>query len=196
MSHTPALAHRPLAEQIAALSGILRDIPALAALLDALPEGVWLGAGAVCQPVWNLAAGHPWRRGLKDIDVLFFDPDDLTGASEAALATRLAPHLPPELPPDVVNVARVHTWYEATFGRAIPPYPDIGASVATWPTFVSAVAVRGAITPADVIAPFGLADLFAGVVRPNTVLVSQAAYEAKVARWREWWPALDIHPWP
>jgi len=195
MTNIRSLAHRPLADQVDALAGILRGIPALCSLLDALPGGAWIGAGVVCQPVWNLAAGHPWRRGLKDIDVLFFDPDDHAGEAEEALAAKLAPILPGDLPLDIVNVARVHTWYEAMFGRAIAPYPDIGSSVATWPTFASSVVVRGAVTPEEVIAPFGMADLFGQVVRANRVLVSQEAYEAKVARWAEWWPELEIHPW-
>jgi len=174
---------------------MLHSIPELSRLLHALPEGVWIGAGSICQPFWNLSAGHPWRRGLKDLDVLFFDPDDMTSGSEDALAADLADHFPEDLPPDVVNVARVHIWYEAEFGKAISPYPTIAASIATWPTFASSIAVRGDLTPEDVIAPFGLTDLLSGVIRPNTVLIPRAVYEAKVARWAQWWPELDIHPW-
>jgi hypothetical protein len=34
------------------------------------------------------------------------------------------------------------------------------------------------------------------VVRPNAKLVSQAAYQAKVERWRQMWPRLTVLPWP
>jgi len=47
-----------------------------------------------------------------------------------------------------------------------------------------------------VCAPFGLADLFAMVVRPNTTLIPRSVYEAKVARWRRIWPHLTVLPWP
>ena len=46
-----------------------------------------------------------------------------------------------------------------------------------------------------IVAPFGLDDLFALVVRPNKALVTQAVYEAKAARWRQHWPGLTIIPW-
>ncbi len=44
-------------------------------------------------------------------------------------------------------------------------------------------------------APFGLADICAMVVRPNKAQVSAEIYEAKMARWRELWPAIDIGLW-
>ncbi len=45
-------------------------------------------------------------------------------------------------------------------------------------------------------APFGLADLFAMVVRPNTTLVPRAVYETKAERWQRVWPGLTVLPWP
>ena len=33
--------------------------------------------------------------------------------------------------PDVKNEARVHLWYEARFGAAIPPYQSAEAAIAT-----------------------------------------------------------------
>ena len=47
----------------------------------------------------------------------------------------------------------------------------------------------------ELCAPFGTADLFAGIVRPNKALVTEQAYTAKAARWRRLWPELRILPW-
>ena len=46
-----------------------------------------------------------------------------------------------------------------------------------------------------VFAPFGLADLFALVVRANRVQITPAIYQGKVARWRRCWPDLTVLPW-
>jgi hypothetical protein len=47
-----------------------------------------------------------------------------------------------------------------------------------------------------IYAPYGLADVFNLVVRPNPVLAPRSVYEAKVARWQRQWPALTVLPWP
>ena len=47
----------------------------------------------------------------------------------------------------------------------------------------------------EVIAPYGLADLLAPVVRPNRIQVSRQAYADKAARWRTQWPELTILDW-
>jgi hypothetical protein len=47
----------------------------------------------------------------------------------------------------------------------------------------------------DIIAPFGLDDLFAMVIRPNRVMDNEASYEAKAARARAIWPELVVVPW-
>ena len=46
-----------------------------------------------------------------------------------------------------------------------------------------------------VYAPFGLNDLFAMIVRPNKVQITEAIYQAKVARWTACWPRLEVIPW-
>ena len=74
-------------------------------------------AGAIAQTVWNLAAGHPAERGIKDADLVYFDAADLSAEAEAAHECRIRERfgdLPCKL--DVKNEARVHLWYEARFG--------------------------------------------------------------------------------
>jgi hypothetical protein len=95
----------------------------------------------------------------------------------------------------VKNQARVHLWYEARFGRAIAPFASTRAAIATYPTTATAIGIGMAGGRCALCAPFGLADLLAGVVRANTTLVSRAVYEAKAARWHRQWPGLRIIPW-
>ncbi len=186
--------------QLRFLENAVRASPLLGPVLDrwadiGLPDG-WLVAGAVAQTVWNARLGLPPDHGLRDIDIIYHDPDDLTAASEADHAARVsalfgdsAAHF------DVKNEARVHCWYEAKFGYPIPPYPSARAAIATFPTTATTVGIRPSGGDIELVSTHGLSDLCNLTVRPNRVQITRPIYEAKVARWRTLWPTLNIEPW-
>ena len=160
-----------------------------------LPDS-WLVAGAIAQTIWNLRCEQPAEFGLKDVDLIYFDEQDLSFEAEASHERRLRDlfqHLPIKL--DVKNEARVHLWYEDRFGDAIKPYSSSVDAIATFPTTATAVGVRRICRKFECCAPFGLDDLFSLVVRPNKRQITRATYEAKVDRWRPIWPRLTFLPW-
>ena len=132
---------------MAELPEILLRSPVVAPALEAvsrlgLPDW-YVGAGAVAQTVWNDAHGFDPRHGLKDLDVVYFDPSDLSADGEHRVEDRLADdlrHLGIEL--DVTNEARVHTWYEHRFGVPLAPYESSAAAIATWPSIAGSIGVR------------------------------------------------------
>jgi len=153
-------------------------------------------AGAIAQTIWNLRCEQPAEFGLKDVDLIYFDEQDLSFEAEASHEGRLRDlfqHLPIKL--DVKNEARVHLWYEDRFGDAIKPYSSSADAIATFPTTATAVGVRQIHSKLECFAPFGLDDLFSLVVRPNKRQITRAIYEAKVDRWRSIWPRLTFLPW-
>lgn len=159
------------------------------------PARAWLVAGAVVQTVWNHRFALPPTNGIADIDIVYFDPD-LSEDTEAAHQSRLRatfPNLTARL--DVKNQARVHQWYEAKFGKPLAPDRSVPEAIATYPTTATATGVRMQGGRMELCAPFGTDDLLAAIVRPNKVLVTQEANEAKAARWRRLWPGLTILPW-
>ena len=161
----------------------------------ALP-GAWLVAGAIAQTVWNLAFGKPAELGIKDVDLVYFDAQDLSSEAEVGHEHRLRElfrHLPVKL--DVKNEARVHLWYAARFGYPIAPYSSTEEAIASFPTTAAAVGVRRRAGRFECCAPFGLDDLFGLVVRPNQRQITRAIYQAKVERWRTVWPQLAFVPW-
>jgi hypothetical protein len=194
------VADAPLGHQVCVLEQILSGNASFQAILAAAPSlGLpdwYLGAGALSGTVWNRLHGFEPEHAIEDYDLVYFDPDDLAWEGEAAVerrANELFAGLGVRI--DVVNEARVHRWYKWRFGRAIDPYRSTGHAISTWPTTASSIGVRRDAGTFTVCAPFGLRDLFGMVVRPNRVLVSQAVYEAKAARWLAAWPLLDVHPW-
>ncbi|WP_431911587.1 nucleotidyltransferase family protein [Nonomuraea jabiensis] len=147
--------------------------PTLTAVLDGarrldLP-GWWVAAGAVVQTIWNHVTGRDPEHGIKDYDV----------------------------PVEIRNEARVHLWYEERFGVPCPPYESAEDAIDSFPATTSALGVR--LTPPGrwkVYAPYGLADAFGLVLRPNPRQAPRHVYEAKVARWTSQWPELTALPWP
>jgi len=161
----------------------------------ALPDS-WLVAGSIAQTIWNLACGQPAELGLKDVDLIYFDDQELSFDAEAGHERRLRDlfrRLPIKL--DVKNEARVHLWYEERFGYAIEPYLSSADAIATFPTTATAIGVRRIRGKLECCAPFGLEDLFGLVVRPNKRQITRAIYEAKVDRWCSIWPRLTFLPW-
>jgi uncharacterized protein len=177
----------------ARLIGIVHSSTRFCRWLDAgqsLGLASWcIGAGALRNLVWDRLHGHMLPSHLADIDFAYFDADDLSPARDQALQERLASLCPNE-PWEVTNQAAVHLWFESHFGHAVTPLPSLEAAVASWPEFATSVAVTCDVQGGTrVIAPHGLGDLFAMVVRRNPARVSLQTYRQRVrdknyaARW-------------
>ena len=160
--------------------------------------GWYLVAGCLYQTVWNVVTGQPPEAGILDYDLAYFDDSDLSWDAEDAAITaghEIFAGLP--APVQIRNQARVHLWYERKFGVPCPPHESTEAAI---DTFEAAAACLGArVQPSGrwrIYAPYGLADVFNLVARPNPVLAPRHVYQAKTARWRQQWPGLTVLPWP
>jgi uncharacterized protein len=175
----------------ARLEHIVRNDPDLMALLihlraTDLPE--WrLVAGCVYQTVWNVLTGRERGTGIRDYDVIYHDASDLSWEAEDAAIRRLAAYSPRT---EVRNQARVHLWYEARFGLSYSPLKSADAALTRYPATVEAVGVRLlADDSLDIVAPFGLDDVFGMVMRRNG---DPATFAAKLARVRAIWPESSV----
>jgi hypothetical protein len=182
----------------ARLTDILRATPGLmrvlAAVRDlALPD--WLVfSGAIYQPVWNHLTGRPPEHGLKDYDVAYFDASDISYEAEDAVIRQVAAAVedPLKAMVEVRNQARVHLWFEGHFAE---PYSPLSCSAEALNRFTAPAFAVGARLMAhdriEIVAPFGLEDLFALRLRPNPECPSPAfARTAESAQRR--WPEIAI----
>jgi len=175
------------------LERIIRSDPNLTHVLECLREAALPGwrvvSGCLYQTVWNVLTGRPHGTGIRDIDVIYFDDGDLSWEAEDAVIHRVTAPGPLE----IRNQARVHLWYERRFGAPSTPLRSADESLSRYPVTVQAVGARlehdGRL---DVIAPFGIDDVFAMVMRPNPRFPHPATFAAKVARARAIWPEITV----
>lgn len=175
-----------------------RDLMRLLAAIRALHLPQWrLVAGCLYQTVWNSLTGRPPGTGIKDYDLVYFDDRDLSWAAEDAVIRRVdAATRDCVGPVETRNQARVHLWFESRFGIAYPQLFSADEALRYYASVVHAIGVRleddGRL---DVVAPFGLDDLFAMVIRPNYALDNAVSHRRKAARAKAIWPELTVIPW-
>ncbi|KUP26085.1 hypothetical protein AWJ19_00700 [Paenibacillus sp. DMB5] len=176
-------------------SPLLMEVFRRAQFLEPLPY--YVGAGCLVQTVWNQLTGRPAEYGISDIDLVYFDPADLSFETESAQIAEGRRHFNGvPVPLDIKNQARVHLWYEDKFGIRLQPYSSLEAAIDSWPTSVTSLGAR--LEPSGewrIYAPFGLEDLYSLTIRPNKALISEAVYRSKAEKWHSKWPELQIIPW-
>ena len=198
LSHEPAAASEPLSPGrfvTDILSNrtnhqILERLPALG-----LPDA-WLVAGCLFQTVWNLQSGRSPGTGIKDYDLFYFDRTDLSEAAEAAVATRVDACLADlGVLVEAKNQARVHTWYPRWFGHAYPALTSSRDGIDRFLVPCTCVGLQpsaqGIGGPA-LYAPYGLEDLYAGLLRPNPLCDHRTLFRDKALSYQSRWPWLRI----
>lgn len=160
-------------------------------------DNYYIGAGCITQTVWNYLSNNPLDYGIKDIDFVYFDKEDLSIESENMVISKVTElYSDLKIKVDVKNQARVHLWYKSKFGYEIKPFLSLESAINTWPTTATAIGVRKeANNTFKIYAPFGLNDMFGKIVRANKTQITRQIYENKVSGWLKKWPDLEIIPW-
>lgn len=159
-----------------------------------LPDA-WVGAGVLRDLVWDGRTDGFDPKRVRDVDVPYFDPGDLSRERDDQADEELRRRAP-AVPWEAKNQAAVHVWYSAKFdGTPYVPARSIEDAVARWPETATSVAVRldcrGSL---EIVAPCGLGDLLRGVWRRNPAQVSVDRSRARLTRQRvrERWPWVEV----
>lgn len=197
MSNTIAY-NQDLKTQIDCLERILVRNEVIESILRIAPKlqmpNWYLGGGCIAQTVWNMLHGFDMNHGIKDYDLVYFYPD-LSHDEEEDYINE-GKELFKNIPVEIKNEARVHLWYEKSFGYSIRPYESIEDAINSWPTTATCVAVRYNDENQFVVyAPYGLNDLLGMIVRPNKSQITKKIYLKKVERWKKVWHNLKIVSW-
>ncbi len=156
-----------------------------------------LVAGCLYQTVWNVLTGRNRGTGIKDYDLIYFDDSDLSWAAEDRVIRRVANTTRDCVGPiEVRNQARVHLWFEARFGTVYPRLHSGDEAIWLYASIVHTVGVRLENDDRlDVMAPFGLDDLFSMVIRPNYALDNAVSHMNKARRAQAIWPEVVVVLW-
>ena len=157
-----------------------------------LPD-CWIAAGFVRNAVWDALHGYERPTPLNDVDVLYFDPGDVSRACECRYEAALT-QAAPDIPWSVKNQARMHLRNDDT------PYKSIIDAMRYWVETATGVAVRlnpdGGI---ELIAAYGTDDLIDLVVRATPKFTRKPGVFQARMREKDWpaiWPRLTIASLP
>lgn len=150
-----------------------------------LPDA-WLAAGFVRNLIW--ARVYDTRAPLNDIDVIYYCPQDLSPARDAALQAQLCVW-EPDLPWSVKNQARMH------IKNGDPAYASSHDAMAHWPEKQTAIAVQLSASGALLLNHvFALALQSCGTLDHNPARALEI-FQTRVASkgWLNTWPALTLN---
>jgi uncharacterized protein len=148
----------------------------------------YLASGFLRNAIWDFLHAKPSRTPLNDLDVVYFDPSDPTGAAEPQIEADLQTRMP-AVNWQVKNQARMHL----KSGHA--PYRDGAHAVSHWPETPTCVAIRIEAHDLKIAAPYGLEVNWSLRVTPNPLVPYPAAlYNERIRskRWLEHWPKLQV----
>ncbi|GGA87086.1 nucleotidyltransferase family protein [Ornithinibacillus halotolerans] len=146
-------------------------------------------AGLIRNKVWDTL--HRITTPIQDIDVIYFDSTDTSREIEKELENKLIKLLPNQ-PWSVKNQARMHV------KSGFKPFSSSYEAVAHFPETPTAVALRLCNNSMDIMAPYGLQDLFECKVRPTPFYEKSSQFytiyleRIKMKKWNDIWEGLTI----
>ncbi len=154
-------------------------------------------SGVIYNTVWNVLTERPVTHGVNDIDLFYFDGDDLSWEAEDAIIRRSRIEFTGSaVPVEIRNQARVHLWFPEKFGVPYPPLKTTDESLGRFVSQTHAVGLRlerdGGL---DLCAPFGLDAIFSFRIVPNRTLDNRIGYARKAQKVRDAWPELTVEVW-
>lgn len=149
-----------------------------------------IGAGAIRNLVWDQLHGYSERTPLNDVDVVYFDADNLSATQEKNYLATLN-FLEPSTTWEVVNQARVHQWYDPT----MPANESLEKGIAKWPETATCIGAYLNSEGIQIIAPFGIRDLFELKLRRNPACMDSTAFirRLKEKQFMQHWPRVELY---
>ncbi|WP_251133986.1 nucleotidyltransferase family protein [Rhodomicrobium sp. Az07] len=153
-----------------------------------LPD-CWIGAGFVRAAVWDYLHGRLATAPTDDVDVIWFDRKRAAATVDSEIEAQLKA-VEPSIDWSVKNQARMH------LRNGDEPYISAKDAVSRWPETATAIALRLTDRSVEIMAPFGIDDLFSLTVRPTPAFIGEKLpiFRRRVQekRWLERWPRLIL----
>ncbi len=152
----------------------------------------WICAGFVRSKIWDVLHGFTTRTPLQDIDVIYFNPENIDEYDEKKREEKLK-ILRPDIPWSIKNQARMHVI------NKLAPYSSAVDGISKFPETATAVGVK--LDEKDnlvIAAPWGIEDLIHMEVKPTPLFLANMELNkvyfnrVKTKKWEETWNQLKI----
>ncbi|WP_026581308.1 nucleotidyltransferase family protein [Bacillus sp. J33] len=153
----------------------------------------WICAGFVRSKIWDILHNFTVRTPLPDIDVIYFDPEQINELEEKKLEEKLL-LLVPDIPWSVKNQARMH------IRNKMAPYSSSVDAISKFTETVTALGVK--LDEKDNViltAPWGITDVVNLEVKPTPYYSEANArinfYEHRIKKknWKLTWDKVKIY---
>ncbi|WP_051314861.1 nucleotidyltransferase family protein [Alteribacter aurantiacus] len=153
----------------------------------------WICAGFVRSKIWDTLHGFDKRTDLPDVDVIYFDEENVDEMTEKKLEGKLRALLP-DIPWSVKNEARMH------IVNNIPPYTSSEDAISKFPETATALGVKIDKNNRLILtAPCGIDDVLNLEIKPTPYFKETKEraniYEERVRKknWKKTWHNIKIH---
>ncbi|MCW8329333.1 nucleotidyltransferase family protein [Photobacterium sp. SDRW27] len=146
----------------------------------------YLGAGFLRNAIWDHLHNKMQMTPLNDLDLVYYDPDDLSSQTERQIEAQLT-QLYPAVVWEVRNQARMHVRH------GHQPYASTAEGIAQWVEVPTCVGVRlEANDELTFTAPFGLEENWSLSVQVNPINSRPEIFKQRIEakKWRQIWPNL------
>ena len=159
----------------------------------------YIAAGSVFQTIWNYYDNRPLNYGIKDIDVIYYNKDDLSVDTDIKYYNLINDYCIKQgynYEIDVSNEARMHLWKKEKFNITVEQYKNSEDAINKWIATVHAIGITKEKNYLKIYAPYGLSDIYSRTIRPikhkdNT----KEIYDKKAKSWNERFDNLNIIEW-
>lgn len=193
--------YKCISEQNEEFISIIKQNKDLMLILDYIESlnlpNFYIAAGAVFQTIWNYYDNKPLNYNIKDIDIIYYDSNNLSKEDEKKLESNISQYFKDmNYEFDVHNEARMHLWKKENENRNIDQYKNSEDAIDQWIATVHAIGITKKNNKIEVYAPYGLSDIFSKTIRPiKHKANSKELYNKKATAWKNRFDNLNIIEW-
>ncbi len=196
--------YKTLEEQYQEFISILNKNKNLMEVIDYIASlelpNYYIAAGSIFQTIWNYYDGVDLNKGIKDIDVIYFNNSDLSVEKDLDYYNIINEYVKSKgfnYEVDVSNEARMHLWkIEHGQGDNVLQYKNSEDAITKWIATVHAIGITKISDKIKIYAPYGLSDIYSRTIRPiKHNGNSKEIYDKKVASWKNRFDNLNIIEW-
>jgi hypothetical protein len=155
----------------------------------------WLVAGCLFQTIWNLKSNKQPEDGINDYDIFYYDPDTSYDTEDKNInrVGAIFSDLPIRI--ELRNQARVPVWYKEKFGFDYPAVKSSKDNISRFFFCCNCVGLTVNNGQINIYAPFGIDDIYSGILRPNHTVdayITEESRKKKAENYLSRWPWLEL----